>query len=115
MVQSLTALFAMSVFIEGFIEFFISDPNTVQPWLKYVGLVIGVGICLAYRLDVFAILGIISPIVSISNYIGCVLTGVIIGRGSNYLNDFIATFKASTTVSVQAQNVETTTATVAQQ
>lgn len=114
MIQSLTALFAMSIFIEGFIEFFISDPSVKQPWLKYVGLVIGVGVCLAYRLDVFAILGIVSPIASISNYIGCVLTGVIIGRGSNYLNDFIATFKASTTVNVQGQDVKTTTTTVAE-
>ena len=48
--------------------------------LMAVGLVLGVALCLSYRVDLLAELGLAPSIV------GQVLTGAVVGRGSDYLH-----------------------------
>jgi len=50
--------------------------------LMAVGLVIGVALCLCYRVDLLAELGL-EP-----SAIGRVLTGALVGRGADYLHGF---------------------------
>lgn len=58
-------------------------PEALRPKiLMAVGLVLGVALCLAYRVDLLAELGLSSSI------IGQVLTGTLVGRGSDYLHAF---------------------------
>jgi len=52
--------------------------------LMAVGLVLGIGLCLAYGVDLLAELGLKAGIV------GQVITGAIIGRGADYLHQFYA-------------------------
>lgn len=47
-----------------------------------VGLVFGIALCLAYKIDLLAELGFSAGI------IGQILTGALIGRGSDYLHGF---------------------------
>lgn len=80
------ALLVLSVFVEGIIEYFVSDPEEVQPWLKLASLFLGVVVCYFAQLDLFYSLGVVwawPPF-------GYIATGMIVGRGSNYLNDFIS-------------------------
>lgn len=85
MVDKLTMIFVLAVFVEGVIEYFVSDSSKKQPWLKYVSALFGIVVCMAYKIDLLALLGAVTPYA----IVGQIFTGLIIGRGSNYLNDFI--------------------------
>lgn len=86
MLENLTSITILAVFVEGFVSYFISDPDKKQPWIKYAAAAIGIVLAFAYRIDLFALFGIITY----HPYIGQIITGTIIGRGSNYLNDIIS-------------------------
>lgn len=88
--ENIFGLFVLAVFVEGFIEYFVAKQDAKQPWLKYVAAFIGVAVALAYKADLMAMLGLNG----ISPYIGQVITGIILGRGSNYLNDFVSKVRA---------------------
>lgn len=86
MIPTFTALFILAVLVEGIVEYFVAVPNARQPWLKYVSLAIAVLVCIFYKQDLLASLGLNS----IFPFVGEILTGFVISRGSNYLNDFIS-------------------------
>lgn len=89
MIESFAALFIVAVLVEGIVEYFVSKPEVEQPWLKYVAALLSVTICILYNLDLFAAFGLVSAV----PFVGSVLTGFVIGRGSNYLNDFISNIR----------------------
>ena len=74
----------IAILVEGIItyfnEFFISG-NT--PWQMIFSLTLGIIIAISYKLDLPKIIGLKSDIA----YVGSVLTGILISRGSNYLYD----------------------------
>ena len=78
----------LAVLVEGTIThlFGESTEEDTKPWLRYVALVAGVGVAIAYQLDLLAALGLPAAY----PLIGWIATGLIIGRGSNYVNDFIS-------------------------
>jgi hypothetical protein len=78
-----------AVFIEGLIEYALKEFTSGQ-WVKYVALALGVIFAIVYKLDLLAMFGFMA----ISPYVGYVVTGLIIGRGSNYVNDFMSKFKS---------------------
>lgn len=60
-------------------------------WIKIVSLVLGVALALIYQIDLVGQLGF----VSIVPYVGNVLTGIILSRGSNFVYEIIANLKAN--------------------
>ena len=67
-----------------------TEGGYVKPlWLRYVACLAGVGLALAFRADLFAAVGL----AAINPWIACVLTGILIGRGSNYVHDLIDTWR----------------------
>ena len=80
----------LAVFIEGFVEYFVSSDNKTQPWLKYVSLMLGVIVAFFYQVDIFAMLGLMTPF----PYVGNVISGILIGRGGNFVNDFMGMVKS---------------------
>ncbi len=101
MINNIALLLFLSIFVEGFIEYFVSNPDKKQPWLKYVSATIGIVVAVLYKADLFALFGLFSSYA----YVGSILTGFVISRGSNYLNDFISRINKSentTTVSIPA-------------
>jgi len=86
MLEGFAIAFVLATFVESIIDYFISTDGKSQPWLRYISAILGIGVCLAYRVNVLEALGLVSPY----NYVGEVLTGLVVGRGSNYLNDFIS-------------------------
>jgi hypothetical protein len=60
------------------------DPGDKPPVLRYAAMALGVLLALAYRADLLALVGLVSPF---SPFVGYVVTGLVIGRGSNFLHD----------------------------
>lgn len=75
-----------AIVIEGIITYvktFFKDGHF--QWQMLVAIGLGVVVAVAYKLDIFALLGMVSTV----PMIGCILTGVLLSRGSNYLFDLV--------------------------
>lgn len=84
MMETFGLILFLVVLVEGLVEHFGAPvPSTFKP---YLAALLGVVLCVAYGADLPAALGYAALV----PYIGQVLTGVMISRGSNYINDLIA-------------------------
>lgn len=84
---SIIGILLLSTLIEGTLTYiFGENSETSRPWLRYVSLALGVGAAVAYKIDIPAIAGL----VAVNGYVGYVVSGLIIGRGANYINDIFA-------------------------
>ena len=94
MIETIATIFVLAAVVEAVITYVVPKNNTEQPreWLKYVSAAVGVFVCLAYNADILASLGVVSPF----PYVGAVITGLIVGRGSNFLSDFYTKVKNPT-------------------
>lgn len=76
----------MAIVIEGVItyikEIFVNK-NVI--WQQVLGIVLGIVVAIGYNADLFALFGLTSTI----PLLGCVLTGVLLSRGSNYIFDLV--------------------------
>jgi hypothetical protein len=86
--EALIGIILLATLIEGTISYLFgnSEEGMSRPWLKYVSLIFGVLVSVAYNLDLPAMTGLVSPF----PYVGAVVSGLIIGRGANYVNDLMA-------------------------
>ncbi|MCZ7568957.1 MAG: hypothetical protein M5U01_10275 [Ardenticatenaceae bacterium] len=81
--QPLAIIFTLAVVVEALVEYFGTPvPSEYKP---YLAAVVGVGLCVAYDADLLALLGFAATV----PYLGSILTGLLIARGSNYLNDLV--------------------------
>ena len=90
--SSLAAIFALAFLCESLTEYFFKDLFAAKldvKYLRYVSALVGVGLCLGYGLDLFHDLLGLSPLFG---PLGQVLTGLILGRGANYVHDFYSRF-----------------------
>ena len=55
-----------------------------------VGIAMGILVALVYNVDIFALFGIKAQL----PYVGSILTGVLISRGSNYIFDLMKAFQS---------------------
>jgi hypothetical protein len=81
------SIFFLATFIEGLVEYMFAKEGESQKWMKYVALAFGVVLAVAYRVDIPSLLGLAANY-GVVNYI---VSGLIIGRGSNYVNDVLTT------------------------
>ena len=75
-----------AIVVEGIITYvnqFVVDKKF--QWQMLVGLVLGVLVAVVYNLDLFELVGMTAAV----PFVGCVLTGIVISRGSNYVYDLI--------------------------
>lgn len=87
--ENLLGILFLATFVEGFITYVAGEVEKARQYLKYVALAIGVIVCVVYKVDIPAMLGLATPI----PYASYILSGVIVGRGSNYVNDLMSSFK----------------------
>lgn len=84
MPEDISKIATTAMLVEGIItyfnEFFVSG---VAPWQMILSLVLGIIIAVAYKFDLPKYLKMESQI----PYVGCILTGILISRGSNYVYD----------------------------
>lgn len=82
----------LAVLVEGTLTHIFGEDSQIKPeWLRYFALILGIGAAVAYQLDLLAALGLPAAY----PLIGYIATGLIIGRGSNYVNDFITKVRNS--------------------
>ncbi len=80
------SLILMAVIVEGLITYartFIVSGKF--QWQMFLAIIIGIIVTLIYNVDIFSMLGIVTAV----PFVGNVLTGIIISRGSNYIFDLI--------------------------
>lgn len=87
--KELTTYLLFGFLVESLVEYIFSE--WIGKWTKYISLAVGVILAFAYGLDIIALLtGLSVPIA------GYVLTGFVIGRGGNLINDLVDLIKAKT-------------------
>jgi len=87
MLQDFLVAGILAVFVEGLVEYFVpkkEEGALPREWIKYVSAGLGIMVSVAYEVDILSSL----EVISIYPFVGSIITGIIIGRGSNYLNDF---------------------------
>lgn len=107
-------LFIFAILVEAIINMTIGDVTTPK-WVKKVAsIVLGVGVCIVYKVGLIALLGVEGGI----PVVDWIATGIIISRGSNFLNDLLtrikggnATTTVTTTPTVSDSSTTTTTKT----
>ena len=84
--MDISVVLIMSVLIEAVItyvkQWFVEKR---VKWQCVAAAVLSIAVCLVYSIDIPAMVGIVSPV----KYVGSILTGVLVSRGSNYINDLL--------------------------
>ena len=88
--MNIAIIIAVAILIEGLVEygknitemFYGGEKKTAIT--QMVIIVVGIGLSLAFNVDMFIPLGL-----TVNHYIGMVLTGIVMSRGSNYVSDLI--------------------------
>jgi hypothetical protein len=93
-VKYVGVIFALGFLTESMVEYIFGKPmdryERLKPhrWmLMYLSAAVGVGLSWFYQLDLIALIFEGSP-----TWVGVVLTGLSIGRGANYLHQFVSTY-----------------------
>ena len=86
-------IFALAFLTEGLTEYFFAGPLArmrVSPqYLKQVSALVGMVLCLTYRVDALALFFSLSPQ---WEFLGQVLTGLLLGRGANFVHDLYSRY-----------------------
>lgn len=77
----------MAIVVESVVDI-IKDVfvNKTVMWQKIVSIVLGIVVATGFGVDLFAMFGLTSTI----PYLGTVLSGLLMSRGANYINDILA-------------------------
>ncbi len=86
LVSPLAVIFAFSTLNESIIEYFFGSVTVLRPYLPILALAIAVFLTFTYQINIFSsLLGIQSN----NPFLDFLLSGFIISRGSNFINDFV--------------------------
>lgn len=93
-VKILAAIFALAFLAESLVEYLfgtLADKITVLTpyrWtLMYISAAVGVGLAFHYQFDLISlILG------NVLTWVGMLLTGLVIGRGANFVHQFVSEY-----------------------
>ena len=92
MSEDISKIAMIAIIVEGMItyfkEFFVTG---TFPWQMILSLILGIIVAISYKLDLPKYLNIESHI----PYVGCILTGILLSRGSNYLHDIFTSLNTS--------------------
>lgn len=82
--MQISAVLVMAVIVEAIVDYVKTwvVEKKIQ-WQQIAAVLFGIAISFAYCLDIPALVGIESHVA----YVGNVLTGILISRGSNYIHD----------------------------
>lgn len=88
--MNIAVIIAVAILIEGLVEYGKTIADTFEDGekrtalIQVITIVIGVGLAFAFDADMFVPLGL-----TVNHYIGMVLTGIVMSRGSNYVSDLV--------------------------
>ena len=79
-------VFAFAALNESIIEYFFGSVQPLRPYLPLLALASGIFLTFTYQIDIFStLLGLQSN----NPFLNFLLSGFIISRGSNFVNDFV--------------------------
>ena len=89
--MGLTGIVALAFLAESLTEYLFGDllSGPRARYLKYIACLVGIGLALLYRLDALGPLLGLSPRWA---YPGQALTGVLLGRGANFVHDIYSRY-----------------------
>lgn len=86
LITPLAAVFAFSTLNESVIEYMFGSVRALRPYLPLLALASATFLTFTYQINIFTtLLGVQSN----SPFLDFLLSGFIISRGSNFLNDFV--------------------------
>lgn len=99
-IGTLGIVFVLAFLSESLVEYIFGAPFNQIPkltpyrWLlQYVALLVGVALAFAYQLDIIGLIAVsIGVTVLAPAWVGFILTGLAIGRGSEWLHKFLGKF-----------------------
>lgn len=92
--MNIIGILLLSTLIEGTLTYLFGEKRDApRPYIRYISLALGIAAAIAYRIDIPAMTGL----VAINAYVGYILSGIIIGRGANYINDIFALIQSKKT------------------
>lgn len=88
--MNVAIIIAVAILIEGLVEygkniadmFYGGDRKTAVT--QIITIIVGIALAYAFNADMFIPLGLV-----VNHYIGMVLTGIVMSRGSNYVSDLV--------------------------
>jgi hypothetical protein len=88
----LAGILILATLAESLVEYLIApigdELGDDSPWremaMRYIAALVGIALATVYRTDLLAMLGLTSP----WPIVGYIVTGLLIGRGSNFVHDF---------------------------
>lgn len=84
--SSVTVILAFTTLNESIIEYLFGSVKELHPYLPLLSLSSGIFLAFLYQVNIFnAVLGVQSG----SPFLDFLLSGFIISRGSNFVNDFV--------------------------
>lgn len=88
--MELTSFIFMAFFVEGLVEFVkqIVDADKNVKYTYILSIVLGIAVCCIFNLNLLSLLDINTSV----PFAGNIVSGFIISRGSNYLNDLVSKF-----------------------
>ena len=95
--MNIAVIVAVAILIEGLVEYgktiadTFNDGEKRTALIQVITIVIGVGLAFAFDADMFVPLGL-----TVNHYIGMVLTGIVMSRGSNYVSDLVGKISKTT-------------------
>lgn len=92
----LIAALVLAFLIESSVEHFFAKPlkqamkyRTAAKWTPYVALALGIAAAIGFDVDLFKDINV----KAVSQLVGQIATGFIIGRGGQFVSDFAGRFK----------------------
>lgn len=96
---TLGIIFAITFLVEALVEYVFGTPFdkfpklTPHKWLlMYVSLIVGVGVSYYYQFDMIYLLAKFLEVNLNMTWLGILFSGLVIGRGSNFLHQFVSKF-----------------------
>lgn len=94
---AVTGILVLATIAEALVEHLFApiidaraDDEPVQQWdwralvLRYTSLLLAVLLCITYQADLLVLINLVPP----WPWVGWVITGLLVGRGSNFIHDF---------------------------
>lgn len=89
--KGLVLIGAIAVLLEAMVEYgktiykYFSEGDKKTAIMQLITIIVGIGFAFLFKLDLFVALEI-----EVNEIAGMILTGIIISRGSNYVNDLVS-------------------------
>ena len=88
----MAGILILATLAESLVEYLIApaadnvlgDKAWRELFMRYVAALVGVALATTYRTDLLSMLGLTTP----WPWVGWVITGILLGRGSNFVHDF---------------------------